>query len=519
MKFAGFSRSALPLPTMISNRLAEQLALLPELLAHHLLLTLLALAAGIALSLPLAVLAVRLPGLRGPLLALAGVIQTVPSLALLALMVPLLRRIGFLPAVIALILYSMLPILRNAVTGLLGVEPALVEAARGMGMTAGQLLIKVQLPLAAPVIVAGIRTATVWVVGIATLSTPVGARSLGNFIFSGLQTQNQTAVLVGCFAAAGLALVLDGLIRMMETASRQRSAPLAGAAAAGLLLVLLAGLAPLLARSRSIPPAGRIVVGSKTFTEQYILAETLATRIERAGFQVARRPGMGSTILFDSLAANRVDCYVDYSGTLWANVFQREEVADAETVLDEVTQRLDQEYGILCLGRLGFENAYALAMPRAQAEQRGIRTIADLAAHAPELRIGGDYEFFGRPEWARVRDTYGLDFAQTVSLDSALMYAAAREGQVDVIGAFSSDGRIAAFDLRVLDDPQQAFPPYDAILLVSPAARQRPELLQALKPLLDHIDDDTMRRANQAVDLDGQEPERVGRRLAGTPPS
>jgi osmoprotectant transport system permease protein len=499
---------------MISPRLQEQLALLPELLAHHLLLTTIALGAGIALSLPLAVLATRVRGLRGPLLATAGVVQTVPSLALLALMVPLLGRIGFVPAVLALILYSMLPILRNAVTGILGVEPALIEAARGVGMTEGQMLVKVQLPLAAPVIVAGIRTATVWVVGIATLSTPVGAKSLGNFIFSGLQTQNQAAVLVGCLAAAGLALVLDGLIRLMETASSRRSVPLGWAAGAGLAVVLLAGLAPLMTGRSPDDVARRVTVGSKTFTEQYILAEVIATRVEQAGFAADRRPGMGSQILFDSLANSSVDCYVDYSGTIWANVMQRSDAPDADTVLTEMTGWLKEHHGILCLGRLGFENAYALAMPRQRAEELEIRTIADLTRHARSMQIGGDYEFFSRPEWQQVRETYGLNVARTISLDPTLMYAAVREGQVDVIGAFSSDGRIAAFDLVVLEDPRQAFPPYDAVLLLSPAARARPGLIEALQPLLGQIDDDAMRQANMQVDLDGHYPEQVGRRLA-----
>ena len=168
----------------MSDALREQLALLPEYLGRHLLLTLTALLIGIGLSFPLAILVTRVRSLRGPVLALASAIQTIPSLALLALMVPLLRAIGFLPAAIALILYSMLPIIRNTVTGIDEVDPNLIEAGRGLGMTPRQLLLKVQLPLAMPVIIAGIRTATVWVVGIATLSTPVGATSLGNFIFS-----------------------------------------------------------------------------------------------------------------------------------------------------------------------------------------------------------------------------------------------------------------------------------------------------------------------------------------------
>ena len=186
----------------MSEAWLEQLALLPEYLSRHLVLCLSALGIGIALSIPLAVLVARSRKLRGPVLMTASAIQTIPGLALLALMVPLLGRIGFVPALIALTLYSVLPILRNTVTGIGGVDSNLIEAGTGLGMTSRQLLFDVQLPLALPVIVAGIRTAAVWVVGMATLSTPVGATSLGNFIFSGLQTQNYQAVIVGCVAAA-----------------------------------------------------------------------------------------------------------------------------------------------------------------------------------------------------------------------------------------------------------------------------------------------------------------------------
>ena len=207
--------------------MSEQLALLPDRLTAHLQLTLLALLIGTAVSLPLGILVTRVRWLEQPALAIAGVIQTVPSLALLAMMVPVLaalelQSIGFLPAIIGLTLYGVLPVLRNTVTGIAGVDPALKEAARGVGMTASQQLRQVELPLAMPVIVAGIRTSTVWIVGIATLSTPVGATSLGNYIFAGLQTRNYTAVLVGCVAAALLALLLDGLVKALEDGVRTR---------------------------------------------------------------------------------------------------------------------------------------------------------------------------------------------------------------------------------------------------------------------------------------------------------
>jgi osmoprotectant transport system permease protein len=485
----------------MSGALAQQLALLPEYLSRHLLLSVTALAVGIALSLPLAFLIARVRALR-PLLTIAGVIQTIPGLALLALMVPVLGKIGFLPAVIALVLYSLLPVLRNTVVGIEDIDPNLIEAGRGLGMTPNQLLFKVQLPLAVPVIVAGIRTATVWVVGLATLSTPVGATSLGNYIFSGLQTQNYTAVLVGCIAAATLAMILDGLIRLIEIAISRRNRRLAGGAVAATLAILAAGLWPVLfaatADSRT-----QIVIGAKTFTEQYVLARLIADELDAAGFRTRTLESLGSTVVFDALAAGRIDCYVDYTGTIWANYMHREDNPGREEILRGVTAWLESEHDIELLAPLGFENAYALAMTKQRADALGIRTIDDLARHAPQLKMGGDYEFFGRPEWRELAAQYDLRFQQLVTMDSTLMYAAVEVGEVDVITAFSSDGRISAFDLTLLDDPRMALPPYDAVLLLGPGPRRLPGLRQALDRITNAIDEEAMRGANKHVDLDG----------------
>jgi osmoprotectant transport system permease protein len=484
--------------------LAEQLALLPDYLSRHLLLSITALVIGVSLSLPLAILALRIKPLQGPVLGVASAIQTIPSLALLALMVPLLGVIGFLPAAIALVLYSMLPVIRNTVTGIQEVDPNLIEAARGLGMTDRQLLRQVQLPLAMPVIIAGIRTATVWVVGITTLSTPVGATSLGNYIFSGLQTQNHTAVIVGCVAAAGLALLLDGLIRLLETAASRRSGPLGLAGLLATLVVIGAGLSPLLLGGAGGGSAPRAVLGAKNFTEQYVLARLLADRLEAAGIDTRVLDSLGSTVVFDALVSGRIDAYVDYTGTIWANHMGREDNPGAAVVLAELKSWLAREHGIESVYRLGFENAYAIGMTRERARALGIDSIGDLARHAPDLVIGSDYEFFGRPEWRELRARYGLAFAREVTMANTLMYAAVDEGEVDVISAYSTDGRIPAFDLVLLEDPKEAIPPYDAVLLLAPGtAGRRPDLARTLAALEDRISDEAMRGANRRVDVDG----------------
>jgi osmoprotectant transport system permease protein len=482
---------------------SQQLQHLPDYLSGHLLLTMLALILGVVICIPLGSLITRIRPLQTPVLTIAGILQTIPGIALLALMVPILGTIGFWPALIALTIYSFMPILRNTVTGILGVDPAVTEAARGMGMTDRQMLFRVELPLALPVIIAGIRTATVWVVGTATLATPVGATSLGNYIFSGLQTQNITAIIIGCVFAAILAIVLDQLVHLIEIASSRRSIKIGVVSSTILIILFLVGILPSAIAKSANQARQNIIIGSKPFTEQYILAQLMSDIVDQEGFTSDNRSGMGSIILFNALKDNSVDCYVDYSGTIWTNVMKRTDIPPRKKLLEEMTVWLKKEDNILCMGALGFENSYGLAVKRSFAEEHDLKTIADLAKIAPRLTIGSDYEFFSRPEWQSLKEKYDLRFKSLLSFDPSLMYQAIDRDQVQVISAYSTDGRITSYNLVVLSDPLQAIPPYDAVLLLSPRSSNNKMLIQSLDPLLGTINDEMMRQANKIVDVDG----------------
>ncbi len=512
----------------MSENLARQFELLPLYFGWHVVICAIALGIGLTISLPLGVWSARRQKLGSAVLAVASVIQTIPSIALLALVYAVLvgvkqllpeevqfTALGFWPTIIALTLYSILPMLRNTVTGLRGLDPALIEAARGLGMTSRQRLMRVELPLAMPVIIAGVRTSTVWTVGIATLSTPIGQISLGNYIFGGLQRFDVVAVLFGCAASALLAIVLDLLIAGLEKAVTRRSKTGIIAAAVALLLVLASGIAGVNAEAfRHSEDSGRtVVIGAKNFNEQFILASLIEQRLNAAGINARRIESLGSLNVFNALAAGEIDVYVDYSGTIWTNVMNRQPGPPRQQVLAQVTDWLMKNRGIVCLGTLGFENTYALALRRDRAESLGLRSIADLTAHAPQLAIGGSVEFFERPEWIKLTQTYDLHFVRQVSMNPTLMYPAVADGEVDVISAFSSDGRIAAFDLVTLSDPRGAFPPYDAIVLLSRRAAKDQQLLDALRPLLGSIDVELMRKANQRVDVDGRTPQNAARWL------
>jgi osmoprotectant transport system permease protein len=486
-------------------RWGEALTHLSDYLGNHVRVSVTALALGLLISLPLAIAARNRPLFRNILLGVASVVQTVPGLALLALFYPLLLALsgltlkwlgfefsafGFLPAVLALALYSMLPVLRNTITGLNGVDPALTEAAKGVGMTPRQSLLTVELPLALPIIMAGIRTSAVWVIGTATLSTPIGQTSLGNYIFAGLQTQNWVFVLFGCLAAAVLALAVDQLLALIENGLRRRSRFRASLGGLGIAALIVATLLPALARSPS-----SYIVGAKTFAEQYVLSALIAERLRAAGLTASSREGLGSNVIFDALASDDIDVYVDYSGTLWVNQFHHSDIPPREPLLAELKKILAQR-NITLFGELGFENAYALVMPKKRAEALGIHSIADLAAYAPTMSIAGDYEFFSRPEWAAIKRAYGIAFRTQRTMQPDFMYAAVASGDVDVIAGYTSDGLIAKYDLAVLDDPRHAIPPYDAVVLLSPKRAHDRALQAALKPLLGRIDIADMRAAN-----------------------
>ena len=497
----------------MNARLASAFALLPEYLGWHVLLSFSALILGVAISLPLAVAASRSARLRWPVLASASLIQTIPSLALLALFYPLLlalsalsqaslgkgfSALGFLPSLLALTLYSMLPILRNGAAGILGVDAAIKEAADGVGMTSRQRLFQVELPLAAPVIMAGVRTAAVWTIGAATLSTPVGQTSLGNYIFAGLQTENWVFVLFGCAASAGLALIADQLLGLIEAGTRRRSLRLVALGGLGLLIGVSLAVAPLLGAGK----AGSYVVGAKNFSEQYILAELIAGRLEKASAQVSRKEDLGSAVAYRALAAGELDVYVDYSGTLWTNVLNRKDNPGRTEVLNKLTSELKRRDGVRVLGSLGFENAYALTMRPDRAKALGVASITDLAREAPKLTLGSDLEFLSRPEWKAVEAAYGLRFKAKRSYQPTFMYRALEGGEADVISAFSSDGRIAADKLVILADPKGAIPPYDAVVLISPKRAGDRRLVDALKPLIGAISVEAMQGANYSVDRD-----------------
>jgi osmoprotectant transport system permease protein len=284
------------------------------------------------------------------------------------------------------------------------------------------------------------------------------------------------------------------------------------------LLVMIGGLYEPV--TRWLGGSKRVVVASASFTEQYTLSHAISEKLDAAGYRTERRQGMGYGIQHVALQHNDVDCLVTYTGDVWSLLMKRHDFADSKTMLKEVARFLEEDFGVVCLGPLGFENAFSVAMTERKAAAWGVKSIADLARHTRErlgrpLKLGGDIGVFHQSEWRRLKERYQLKDhdVQTVAMDQSLMYAAVSEGEVDAVIAYSSDGRIPEYQLQLLSDPERVFPPYDAILLVSRAAAQRPGFVEALKPLVGSIKQEAMQEANRRVDVEKQSPRQVARWL------
>lgn len=482
-------------------------AVLPSALAAHLAISAAALLLALLVAVPLALLMPARPWLRSGVMGFASVVQTVPALALLALFFPLLvllrnvtglpvPSLGLLPSLLALALYALLPLLRGLAGGLAAVPDGVRDAARAIGMSDWQRLFHVELSLAAPVVMGGLRTAAVWTIGAATLSTMVGQKSLGDLIFAGLQLQDWRQVLLGCVAAAGVALLVDGALGWCQAGIAQRR--WRPAAQGLILLALIAGGVTAwwrLDRPAAAMPA--VTIGTKTFSEQYILAELIADDLASIGQPASVRSGLGSGIAFQSVAAGGIDISIDYSGTLWTQALGRTDTPPRAVMLPILARELKARYGVTVAARLGFENAYALAMRRGDAARLGVKTIGDLARVSGKLRLATDLEFQSRAEWAALQRSYGLGFANIRSYTPVLMMAALRDGSADVITAYSSDGTLVGNDLVLITDDRSALPAYDALLLVAPG---RDALVRRLARYEGRIPVEAMREANWQAD-------------------
>lgn len=481
---------------------------------EHLFLVFVSTAFAVLIGVPLGILLTRRKSLQTPILGIASILQTVPSLALFGLLIPLpfIGGIGAKTAIIALALYSFLPVIRNTVTGICGVDPKVKEAATAMGMTEGQILRQVELPLALPVILTGIRVAVVIAVGVATIAAAVGAGGLGTYIFRGLRQNDNNLLLAGAISSALLALAADFALGQIEkiyaldvrrnkTAQRKRKFVLVGAAGLILTILTLPFLLNLKSETSNSAIANqKIRVGSKDFTESVILAEILAQNLEQRGIAVERQFELGGNLAHDALVAGRIDVYPEYTGTAYTAILKRQPLTDAAEVYRQTRREYAEKFSLNLSPPLGFSNDFAILVRGDVARKNNLRTVSEAVPLARDWQTGFGQDFMSRADgYAGFSRAYNFDFAkQPREMDLSLTYRALASGQIDLIAGNSTDGLIAALDLFQLADDKKYFPPYQAVFI---NRSDKSEILSETYAKLENaISTDEMRRLNYAVD-------------------
>lgn len=498
------------------------------LVLQHLNLVLISTSIAVVIGIPTGILLTRKQALRNPVLGIANVMQTIPSLALFGFLIPLpfIGGIGARTAIVALVLYALLPIIRNTVTGILGVDRNVREAAVAMGMTDRQILWQVELPLAMSVILTGVRVAMVICVGVATIASAVGAGGLGVYIFRGLRdVGNTNLLLAGALPAALMALAADFSLGLLEQrfsieakTEKKRASILNKVVLAVIALVLVGGAygtwRAARSRTQSLASAARVVVGSKDFTESVLLAEIVAQMLEVRGVTVERQFELGGNLPHDALVAGRIDLYPEYTGTAYTAILRYPPITDPRAVYEQVKREYAEKFNIEVSPPLGFENTFAILVRGTEARQLKLKTISDATPYARRWRAGFGQDFMSRADgYPGFSKAYGLKFAeQPREMDLSLTYIALASNRVDLIAGNSTEGRIAAMDLVQLEDDRRYFPPYEAVYMVRKDSLARVPLLgEVLAKLGKAITTEEMRGLNYEVDANKRGPAEVVR--------
>ncbi|WP_429718897.1 ABC transporter permease/substrate-binding protein [Bacillus rhizoplanae] len=473
-------------------------------LLEHLQISLIALFFAVLIAVPLGILLTRRERIAEWVIGTSAVMQTIPSLALLGLLIPLVG-IGKVPAIIALVIYALLPILRNTYTGIRKLDPSLIEAARAMGMNGWRRLWKVEIPLAWPFIMAGIRTAMVLIVGTATLAALIGGGGLGKFILLGIDRNDYALILLGAIPAALLALFFDGVLRIIE---HVRFSP--RRTVITIVAVAVITIAPFLWSTQKKD----IIIAGKIGSEPEILIQMYKQLIEQdTDLKVEIKPGFGKTsFVFEALKSGEIDIYPEFTGTALSTFVKEEpKSTDRQEVYEQARNGLEQKYNMKLLKPMKYNNTYALAVPKQIAEQYNIKTISDLKNVSSQMKAGFTLEFADREDgYKGIQKLYNIQFPNLKTMEPKLRYSAVQSGDVNVIDAYSTDSELQQYGLQVLEDDKGLFPPYQgAPLLREETLKKYPEIEKSLNKLAGKITDEEMRKMNYEVNVEGKAAENV----------
>ncbi|VWL84879.1 ABC transporter permease/substrate-binding protein [Oceanivirga miroungae] len=476
-------------------------------LLEHIQISLLSLIIAILVALPLAIIISRNKKLSFLFLNITSVMQTIPSLALLGLFIPILG-IGIVPAVTALVIYAIFPILQNTITALNEIDPYLEEAADAFGMTRFEKLKKFELALAMPVIMAGIRTSAVMIIGTATLAALIAAGGLGSFILLGIDRNNGTLILIGAVLSALLAIIFNFAIKILEKTK--------------IKYIFLTFIITTFALIISLLPStimgnDKIIIASKFGAEPEIIMNMYKELIEaNTDLEVELKPHFGKTVfLYEALKSKDIDIYTEYTGTVLTSLVKTDasEIStDSEEVYNLAKQKLYDNDKLVLLKPMQFQNTYALTLKKDFANKYNLKNISDLKKVENLVTAGFTLEFNDREDgYPGIKKLYGINL-KVKTMEPALRYTAILAGDIDMMDAYSTDSEIKRYNLVGLKDDKHLFPPYQASpLLREDLIIKYPIIKDVLEKLSGLITEEEMIQMNYDVDVNKKDANTVAK--------
>ena len=493
--------------------LTEDFKFFLNLTVEHILISLLAISIASVLGIILGIIISEYRRFSGLILGTVNILYTIPSIALLGFFITI-TGVGNTTALIALIIYALLPIIRSTYTGIVNINPLIIEASEGMGSTKLQQLFKVKLPLALPVLMSGIRNMVTMTIALAGIASFVGAGGLGVAIYRGITTNNSAMTFLGSLLIAILALIFDFILGIIEKRltnhKRTKYKVNFKLIILGLFIIIFGAYFSLNSKKDKT-----INIATKPMTEGYILGQMLTELIEQdTDLKVNMTTGVGggTSNIHPAIVKGEFDLYPEYTGTSWEAVLKKEGSYD-ESKFDELQKEYKEKYNLEYVNLYGFNNTYGLAVNKDIAEKYNLKTYSDLAKVSNNLIFGAEYDFFEREDgYKELQKVYNVDFKKKIDMDIGLKYQAMKDKKIDVMVIFTTDGQLAISDVVVLEDDKKMYPSYRAGTVVrSEILSKYPELKPVLEKLNNILDDKTMADLNYQVESEGKKPEDVAR--------
>ena len=493
--------------------LTEDFKFFTNLTIEHILISLLAISIASVLGIILGIIISEYRKFSSLILGTVNILYTIPSIALLGFFITI-TGVGNTTALIALIIYALLPIIRSTYIGIVNINPLIIEASEGMGSTKLQQLFKVKLPLALPVLMSGIRNMVTMTIALAGIASFVGAGGLGVAIYRGITTNNSAMTFLGSLLIAILALVFDFILGLIEKRltnhKRVKYKINPKLIILGLFIVIFGAYFSLNSKKDKT-----INIATKPMTEGYILGQMLTELIEQdtdLKVNITNGVGGGTSNIHPAIVKGEFDLYPEYTGTSWEAVLKKEDSYD-ESKFDELQKEYKEKYNLEYVNLYGFNNTYGLAVNKDIAEKYNLKTYSDLAKVSNNLIFGAEYDFFEREDgYKELQKVYNIDFKKKIDMDIGLKYQAMKDKKIDVMVIFTTDGQLAVSDVIVLEDDKKMYPSYRAGTVVrSEILSEYPELKPVLEKLNNILDDKTMADLNYQVESEGKKPEDVAR--------